>query len=57
MPATAAAIRQPNSGAVVIRCPDGELVSASWYPKAHSPSPISHLPSGGCTTYDGPLSL
>ena len=31
VPATAAANRQPNSGAVVIRCPGTEsFVSASW---------------------------
>jgi hypothetical protein len=39
VPAIAAGSRQPTS----------------LLPKAFSPRAISHLPSGGCTTYAGPL--
>ncbi len=41
VPATAAGKRQPSS----------------LLPNAFSPSAISHLPSGGCTTYAGPVGL
>ncbi len=33
----------------------GKRQPSSLLPKTFSPAAISHLPSGGCTTYAGPL--